>query len=213
MNQEGIICLDEPDFHNPEQNHRGIPVLETLFPDEEFPARPEKKLSFPDAYRLIVQCQEIVRPFRLGTKTANWNFIKYARLYKRSGYPVIAIIRDIRDALVTPLPEWTSERKLNKAYRLIWKNLKFYDYWCRYEDLVMNPEDVMAEISRILRQKVELKRCWSPEHVYHGMIKLERHRLLEEGSIKTSRVGLWKNSGKTFHRISHRTAIMMGYHE
>ena len=75
LNQEDIVCLDEPDFHNPEQNHRGILVLETLFPDRDFPARPEKKLSYPEAFRFITRCQEIVRPVRLGMKTANWSFI------------------------------------------------------------------------------------------------------------------------------------------
>jgi len=213
LNQEGLICLDEPDFHDPKQNHRSIPVLEALYPHRQFPATPERRLSYPDAVRLIAQCQDIVRPDRLGIKTANWIFIKYARIYKRSGYPVIAIIRDIRDALVAPLPQWITERGLNTAYRLIWKNRQLYDFWCRYEDLVMNPGSVMTGISAILRQKVEMKGSWDPQQVHPEMIKLDRHRLLQKGSIATTRVGLWKGSEKVFHRTSHKTAAMMGYRD
>jgi len=214
LNQEGIVCLDEPDFHDPRQNHRSIPVLEKLFPGRRFPARPERKLSYPDAVKLIAECQEIIRPTRLGIKTANWIFVEYAKIYKKSGYPVITIVRDIRDALVgAPLPEWITERGLNKAYRLIWKNMKLYDFWCRYEDLVMKPEDIMAEISKILGQRIETKSKWNPENVYPAMIKLERHRLLQEGSIVVSRVGLWKSSGKVLRKLSHKTAAIMGYHD
>jgi hypothetical protein len=212
LNQEGIVCLDEPDFHNPKQNHRSIPVLEKLFPDRRFPARPELKLSYGEAVKLIAECQEIIRPTRLGIKTANWMFIDYAKIYKKSGYPVITIIRDIRDALVgAPLPEWITERGLNKAYRLIWKNMKLYDLWFRYEDLVTNPENIMAEISRVLRHRLETKSAWVPGNVDPAMIKLERHRLLQEGSIVAGRVGLWKSSDKVLRNLSHKTAAIMGY--
>jgi hypothetical protein len=45
-----------------------------------------------------------------GHQTANWIFIEYAKIYKQAGYPVIAIIRDIRDALAgAPLPDWVTE--------------------------------------------------------------------------------------------------------
>lgn len=211
LNQDGIVCLDEPDFHDPEQNHRSIPVLETLFPDRRFPARPETKLAYPDAVKLIATCQDIVRPTRLGFKTANWIFIDYARIYRKSGYPVIAIIRDIRDALVTTLPDWITEKGLNKAYRLIWKNRQLYDLWFRYEDLVSDPGEVMAAISGVLGQAIGLKESWRPEQVHPEMVKLNRHRLLREGGIATSRVGVWRTSDKAFHRASHRTAAMMGY--
>ena len=36
LNQGTTVCLDEPDFHNPEQGHRGIPFLQTLFPHKIF---------------------------------------------------------------------------------------------------------------------------------------------------------------------------------
>ena len=211
LDQDGLVCLDEPDFHNPDQNHRSIPVLAQRFPDRSFPARPERKLGYRDAFRVIEQCQEVIRPVRLGVKTANWIFIHYARLYRKSGYPVIAIVRDIRDALVTPLPEWITERQLNKAYRLIWRNVSRFDFWCRYEDLVNNPAAALEEISRVLRHKVQIRHSWGREQVAEEMLKLDRHRLLQQGSIQTCRVGVWKQSGKVFSRMSHRTAAIMGY--
>ena len=35
-----LLCLDEPDFHDPKQSHRGIPYLQELFPDRLFPEPP-----------------------------------------------------------------------------------------------------------------------------------------------------------------------------
>jgi hypothetical protein len=102
-------------------------------------------------------------------------------------------------------------RKLNKADRLICKNLELYDFWFRYKDLVANPERIMAEISTVLGRRVEVKTSWSPEHVQPDMIKLERHRLLQEGRITTGRVGLWKASAKTLSGRCHKTASLMGY--
>ena len=32
LNQDGVTCLNEPDFHNPEQSHNGLPVLQQLYP-------------------------------------------------------------------------------------------------------------------------------------------------------------------------------------
>ena len=40
LNQGDLVCLDEPDFHDPAQSHRGIPLLRTLFPDRSFPDPP-----------------------------------------------------------------------------------------------------------------------------------------------------------------------------
>lgn len=212
LNQDGIVCLDEPDFHDPEQSHRGIPVLEELFPDKKFPMPPERKLTYPEAVRLLRECQEIVSPSLLGMKTANWIFIDYARIYKKLGHQVIAMIRDIRDAMVeAPLPPWVTEKSLNAAYRMIWKNLKLYDLCLRYEDLVTKPEEVMSQISTTLRHPVRLKYTWSAESVPSVMLKLERHDMLNEGVIKTGRVGIWKTREKTWSRSTDKTAAMMGY--
>ena len=29
LNQGDLVCLDQPDFHKPEQRHRGIPILQS----------------------------------------------------------------------------------------------------------------------------------------------------------------------------------------
>jgi hypothetical protein len=212
LNQDGLVCLDEPDFHDPSQSHRGIPLLEKLFPDKTFPAMPERKLSARKAVELIAQCQEIIRPHDLGVKTSNWVFVEYARIYKRLGYPVIAVVRDIRDAFVeAPLPEWVTEKRLNKAYRLIWANAALYDLCLRYEDLVTQPEAVMAEIAATLSQRLQVKYQWSAESIHPTMFKLERHGLLRLGAMTTSQVGLWKNSDVALSKATHKTAVMMGY--
>jgi hypothetical protein len=131
LNQGSIVCLDEPDFHNPAQSHRGIPFLKTLFPGKAFPDRPYTQFNYSDAVRLIEACERAIHPMVLGIKTCDQIFIDYARIYKANRYPVIAIIRDIRDALVRPLPPWIDEAGLNHAYRLIWNRLDRFDAWFR----------------------------------------------------------------------------------
>ena len=49
VNQDGLVCLDEPDFHNPEQSHRGIPFLKSLYPGKMFPAQPEQAIPYAEA--------------------------------------------------------------------------------------------------------------------------------------------------------------------
>ena len=85
-------------------------------------------------------------------KTAGWVFLEYAKIYRASGYPVIAVIRDIRDVLAeAPLPEWVGgEPGLNTTFRSIWTNLDLCDLWIRYEDLVTKPERVFESLSRLL---------------------------------------------------------------
>ena len=51
-----VICLDEPDFHNPEQSHRGIPFLKGLSSDKNFPERLETVLTYSKAVNLIREC-------------------------------------------------------------------------------------------------------------------------------------------------------------
>lgn len=212
LNQGGIVCLDEPDFHNPEQSHRGVPVLKELFPDKNFPPPPNRKLSYVEAVRFIRECQQAIRPELLGMKTANWVFIEYAKIYKKQGYPVIAMIRDIRDALAeAPLPPWVTEKSLNNAYKMIWKNQKLYDLCLRYEDLVTKPEELMGEVSKTLACTLIPKQKWDPESIPAIMMKLERHSLLKEGTIITSQVGIWKTCEKTLSKGTHKTAWMMGY--
>lgn len=211
LNQGRILCLDEPDFHNPRQSHRGIPFLQQLFPGKQFPRRPEMELTYHEAVSLIRECEAAISPYNLGCKTCNQVFANYANLYHALGYPVIAIIRDIRDALVRPLPEWMDEKKLNQIYRLIWDNLGLCNLWVRYEELVAKPEKVMAKISEVLDYDLAVRHRWEAGSIHGPMLKLDRHELLKSGMISESRVGIWKTSGKVFSHETRQTAKIMGY--
>ena len=213
LNQRHVVCLDEPDFHDYRQSHRGIPFLRTLFPEKTFPAPPERDLTYPEAVAFIEQCEDVIRPSTLGMKTAGSVFLGYAKIYRASGYPVVAVIRDIRDVLAeAPLPEWVGgEPGLNKAFRLIWTNLDLCDLWIRYEDLVAKPEEVFERVSRTLSLELEPASDWNAESVHHTMFKLDRHDLLRAGEISHDRVGIWKSSGRAFSDETLVTAAMMGY--
>jgi hypothetical protein len=211
LNQNEFICLDEPDFHNPEQSHRGIPFLARLFPDKVFPQPPTQPLSHSEAVGLIQECELVLGSYNLGMKTVDWTFMKYAKVYRQLGHPVIVIIRDIRDALVRPLPEWITEAGLNERYRLIWNNLKKFDLWVRYEELVMDPEKTMQKVSRLLAHQFTALQQWDPKSVPAEMLKLDRHALLNSGKISKDRVGIWKTSGIAFSEETYATARMMGY--
>jgi hypothetical protein len=211
LNQGETLCLDEPDFENPTQSERGIPFLVRLFPHTSFPPRPDHALSYPDALTLIEQCQQVLRPINLGIKTCNWAFIEYARVYHACGYPVIAIVRDIRDALVRPLPSWLDEEGLNERYRAVWRNLNLFDLWLRYEELVQEPERTMQNISRALGQPLVVQRQWDRKSVHSTMLKLDRHDLLKEGTLVTNRIGLWKTSSHEYLPQTLETAELMGY--
>lgn len=215
LNQGNVVCLDEPDFHDPAQRHRGIPFLSTLFPDKTFPTQPERRLTYPEAMAFIERCEEVIRPSTLGMKTAGWVFIEYAKIYRESGYPVIAVIRDIRDVLAEgPLPEWVhGESELNNTFRLIWKNLDLCDLLIRYEDLVTKPEEVFESVSEILACKLEPAASWSVESVHDTMFKLDRHDMLRTGRISRDQVGIWRSSGRAFSDETRVTAEMMGYAE
>jgi hypothetical protein len=211
LNQGSVLCLDEPDFHNPEQSHRGIPFLKELFPDSQFPERPGRALDYGETVNLIEECERVISPYDLGIKTCGWIFMEYAKVYRRLGYPIVVIVRDIRDALVRPLPGWVTEKSLNDSYRLIWNALDMVDLWVRYEDLVANPQEVMAKISEVLSYDFKILYTWDSESVHHPMFKLDRHDLLRDGIISCSRVGVWKTCGKTFSEETRQTAKMMGY--
>jgi hypothetical protein len=215
LNQGRVVCLDEPDFHDPGQSHRGIPFLETLFPGKTFPNEPDRQLTFAEAVALIERCEEAIRPCRLGMKTAGWVFVEYAKIYRASGWPVIAVVRDIRDVLAeATLPEWVGgEQGLNRSFRSIWANLNLCDLWIRYEDLVMHPEAALARIARLLAHELTLPATWHAESVHHTMFKLDRHELLRSGRISSDRVGIWKTSARTFSDDTAMTATMMGYGE
>ena len=212
LNQGSVTCLDEPDFHNPKQNHQGMLYLKELFPYKRFPSIPERELNYVDATILIQEYEKIISPQNLGFKTCDWPFIEYAKIYKELGYPVIAIIRDIRDALVTPVPPWVNgEEGLNRRYRLIWRNLELFDLWFRYEDLVMDTEEIIKQISNVLSYDFKVLQTWDPKTVNRHMLWERRHHLLKDGYISKSRIGIWKTSNKKFSKESHETGLMMGY--
>lgn len=215
LNQGNVVCIDEPDFHDLAQRHRGIPFLSTLFPGKTFPAQPERSLSYREAVAFIEQCEEVIRPSTLGMKTAGWVFLEYAKIYRASGYPVIAVVRDIRDVLAeSPLPEWVGgEPGLNTTFRSIWTNLDLCDLWIRYEDLVTKPESALESISRLLACELEPLASWSAESVHDTMFKLDRHDMLRTGRISRTQVGIWRSSGRAFSDDTRMTAAMMGYGE
>jgi hypothetical protein len=211
LNQPGIVCLDEPDFEKPSQAHRGIPVLRRLFPEATLPAAPTRELSYEEAFDLFRACAVAVRPTALGFKTCGQDFVSFARLMRDAGLPVVAIVRDIRDALVAPLPPWSTEDLLNVAYRLVWENRGLARACIRYEDLVRAPDATMAEVGSALGLDVTTRASWAPAEVPGTMLKLDRHDLLRSGGISSSRVGIWRQSGRTFSPATSETALMMGY--
>lgn len=213
LNQGQVVCLDEPDFHDAGQRHRGIPFLSTLFPDKTFPAQPGRSLSYRDAVAFIEQCEDVIRPFTLGMKTAGRVFLEYAKIYRAFGYPVIGVVRDIRDVLSEgPLPEWIDgERELNAAFREVWTNLDLYDLWIRYEDLVSEPDNILESISRLIGYELEPVANWSAQSVHDIMFKLDRHDMLRAGGISRERVGMWRTSSRAFSADTQMTAVMMGY--
>jgi hypothetical protein len=211
VNQGDVVCLDEPDFHDPAKSERGIPFLQDLFPDLVFPERPLEPLGYDAAVRLIRDCEAAIQPRRLGIKTCDWPFVAYAEEYKRRGYPVICIVRDIRDALVRPLPEWVTEEGLNRRYRMIWESADVADLVVRYEDLVAETDTVMRRVSEILGFPHAPALVWSAEQVHHPMLKLDRHELLKTGAVSSSRVDIWRSAESSFTDETHETARIMGY--
>ena len=214
LNQGQLVCLDEPDFHNPAQRHRGIPVLQTLFPDLTFPDAPDRALTWEESVEFIARCEEVIRPRRLGMKTSGWDSIEYARVYKSLGYPSLAVVRDIRDVLAeASLPNWGSEERLNDDFRGIWASRDLYSLLIRYEDLVTNPRSVLRRVSECLSYDLEVVDGWNPDDLHGTMFKLDRHEMLRIGRISSERVGIWRNSGREFSDETRATAAMMGYGE
>lgn len=213
LNQGRVVCLDEPDVHDPRQRHRGIPVLRALFPDRTFPDPPPEPLDHDEAVELLRACEAAIAPRRLGMKTAGWTFVAYAEAYRTAGFPVIAMVRDIRDVLTeAPLPPWVGgEPGLNAVYRLIKEHEDLVDLWLRYEDLVTDTAGVLARISALLGEELHAVPGWSADEVHGTMFKLDRHELLRLGRVTAERVGIWRAAGTTFTDETWATAEMMGY--
>jgi hypothetical protein len=211
LNQGDLVCLDEPDFHKPEQDHRGIPQLRTLFPERTFPDPPGRKLEPEETVDFTETCARVVEPERLGVKTCDSTFLRFARVYKQRGYPVIAIVRDVRDVLVRELQEWMTEESFLRAARSVWTEIASFDLWLRYEDLVADPDAALTRISDVLSCPLRAPAGWPPDAVQRTMLKLERHELLLSGRISGERVGLWRSSSRTFPPEAHEVASLMGY--
>src|SRR5205085_6362408 len=146
------------------------------------------RLSTAQAVDLMQHCEHAIHPRILGMKSCDRTFLEYAEIYRARGLAVVAIVRDIRDALVRPLPAWVDEARLNAAYRAIWAERERFDLWLRYEDLVASPAEVMARVARALGQPLTLRERWDATEVPRQMLKLERHQLLTSGTISRSRV-------------------------
>jgi hypothetical protein len=211
LNGPETLCLDEPDFHHPEHSARGIPFLGRRFPDVRFPARPDGELDWEDATALVAECAAALAPLELGIKTNDWTFAHYLEPFRRRGCPVVCIVRDIRDALVRPLPDWIDEAGLNERYRLIWRLRDRMDAVVRYEELVADPELALEPVARALGRRLDPRSSWSAGEVHEPMLKLDRHALLESGALSTERVGLWRVDPSRFSAESHETARLMGY--
>jgi len=211
LNQSGIVCLDEPDFHNPLQSHRSVGALRQMFPHLSFPKHPGRDLSFEEGAALTEECEQVIRPRRLGTKTCNSYFLGYSEIYRRRGWPVIVIFRDIRDALVRDPPEGLEEGRLNEHYRAVWQHRNNYDLELRYEDMISDPDSTILRIAKVLGRPLSVKREWNERDVSQHMLKLDKHELLKTLRLFNSRVGIWKTCGKTFSKQTHDTAGLMGY--
>jgi hypothetical protein len=213
LNQGEVACIDEPDFHDIRQSHRGTPVLREMFPGSEIPDHPKRNLTFREGMEYLEKCEQVVRPVSIGMKTAGRVFLEYARIYRESGYPVIAVIRDIRDVLAeAPLPEWIrSEQDLAAAFLNVWSNLDVCDEWFRYEDFVADPDTVLMTISRLIGRELHPVSAWNAASVQHTMFKLERHDMLREGRISRSQTGIWRRTARSFDDDIHAAAEAMGY--
>jgi hypothetical protein len=211
LDRSGVTCLDEPDFHNPEQNHRGVPVLRRRFPDAVFPEPPTEPMSYEAATDFLAVCQAAVAPRRLGMKLCDAPFLGHAPIFRSRGCPVVAIVRDVRDVLVREMEPWVTERGLNAMCRRIWAAREEFDLWVRYEDLVAAPAETLARVGAALGERLSAPVVWSPDGIEGAWLKLDRHHLLRGGGISGERVGIWRRAAKTFTPETHETARLMGY--
>jgi hypothetical protein len=211
LNQPGVVCLDEPDFERVSQAHRSIAFLRRLFPDVQLPSEPRRDLSYPEAFELVESCSKALQPTVFGFKTCNWRFVSFARLFFAAGLPVVLIVRDIRDTLMTPPLEWISEKSLVAAYRHVWNNRQLASAWIRYEDLVAAPVQTLEKVTNALGHRPRDRVAWDPAEVPSLMLKNERHQMLRSGAVSSSRVGIWKRSTRNWPSAVVETARDMGY--
>lgn len=213
LNQPGVTCLNEPDFHDPAQNHNGLPVLKAQYPGIALPSPEDRVLDIDEAVALMSRCQALIAPDRLSAKFCNRTFLDYARVFHRLGLPVVAIVRDVRDALVRPLlPYVGGEAGLVARYREIWAERHRFDAVIRYEDLVADPAAAMARVGEVVGCTLATREQWSAEEISEAMMYPRyRHYLLQSGRVSDARVGVWRRSGRPVSDAAQALATEMGY--
>ena len=212
-NQPGMVCLDEPDFDLPDQAHRGVPVLQARVPGARLPSAPGRPLDPDETFAFVRACADAVDPIRLGMKTCNARYVDLAQRFAAAGLPIVMIVRDIRDALVRPLPAWCDEEMLNNLYRTVWEVAEIATIAIRYEDLVRDSDAVIARVGAALGYEGVMQTQWDPADVPPEMLKLDRHEDLRMGAIVDTRVGIGDRSGATWSPATWETVTMMGYGE
>ncbi len=210
-NQPGMVCLDEPDFESPDQAHRGLPVLQERVPGAQLPAAPGRALVPDETFAFVCACADAVAPTSLGIKTCDYRFLEFAEHFRAAGLPVVMIVRDIRDVLSRPLPEWTTEQLVNAAYRDVWETRALATLWIRYETLVADPVATMGRVGGALGYEGVMATTWDPAEVPGTMVKLDRHDLLRRGRVSASRVGVGARAPGSWSTTTWETARMMGY--
>lgn len=213
MNQEGVTCLNEPDFHDPDQSHNGLPVLQSRYPDVQFPERGGHEMAHAEAFELMTLCASLVGRDQLGFKFCGKTFVRFAALFQEAGLPAVAIVRDIRDALVRPLKSYINgEAGLVSQYRLVWENRSLFDTVIRYEDLVLDSESTLQAVSIALGFPLAERTSWNPEEISPAMMyPEERHSALKTGTVVRDRIDIWRKSGRCFSEATHHLAQEMGY--
>ena len=210
LTQGRVVCLDEPDFHDPVQRVRGVAMIRERAGDAELP--PEGPITHEGAVAYLEACERVLALRHLGMKTSDWTFVRYAELYAERRCPVIALVRDVRDVLTEgPLPEWVTEDGLVERYQLIWRHRAAFDLCIRYEDLVSNPRAVFSRIAECLSVPLEVPERWPAATVSPLMMKLPKHEMLKRGEILRTQVGLWRSAPRRFSSAVRSTAAMMGY--
>ena len=184
-------------------------------PARDIPERTADALSYAEAFALMQRCERIIEPDHLGFKFCNRPFVEFSRLFRIAGLPVIAIIRDIRDALVRPLlPYINGEAGLAREYQHVWAHRSLYSAVIKYEDLVSESAETIAIVSATLGIALKDRSSWDPDEVSESMLyPQDRHGALKAGAIITDRTGIWRECGKTFSAETHELARNMGYSE
>lgn len=211
LDVDGVVCLDEPDFGKPEQEHRNIPLLRRRFPTLDFPDPARRPLTADEELAAIRTCADVLAPLSFGIKTCGPRFVEMAERFRAAGLRVAAIVRDPRDIMVRPLGFGLEEAGLVGRCRTVWNGRELYDGWVRYEDLVSAPRPTLDLVVDALGLNVVPSLEWDPGTVSGAMLKSARHDALRTGRITDDRVGLWRRQGLLPSEAVQSLAVDMGY--